>query len=104
MRTLMLQGMEEILRLDLWRMSLSRISPDLPAEHSVLEAFQTFKFLPGGLPHGGRYARHDLLLCKAESGYRTLTKANITYWGLVHDSMDMLSACAVRPQKASWVL
>jgi len=27
----------------------------------------------------GRYARHNLLLCKTESGYRTLTKADITY-------------------------
>lgn len=51
----------------------------------------------GDFSHEGRYPRHNLLLCKAEIGYRTLTKADVTCWDLVHDNMDMLSACAVDP-------
>jgi hypothetical protein len=49
----------------------------------------------GDFSYEGRYARHNLLLCKAQNGYRTLTKADIKCWDLVHDNMKMLSACAV---------
>src|SRR6266536_4583307 len=39
----------------------------------------------GDFSYEGRYTRYNLLLCKAENGYRTLTKADVKYWDLVHD-------------------
>jgi hypothetical protein len=38
-----------------------------------------------------------MLLCRAEYGWRYLTRADIICWDLVRDNMDMLSACAVDP-------
>jgi hypothetical protein len=45
----------------------------------------------GDFSHEGRYARHNVLLCRADCGWRYLTKAQTTCWDLVADNMDMLS-------------
>jgi hypothetical protein len=49
----------------------------------------------GTFSYDGRYARLNVLLCKGENGHRTLTKVDVTCWDLVHDNIEMLSACAV---------
>jgi hypothetical protein len=45
----------------------------------------------GDFSHEGRYARHNVLLCRADCGWRYLTKAQTTCWDLVADNMDTLS-------------
>ncbi|PLB43542.1 hypothetical protein P170DRAFT_55757 [Aspergillus steynii IBT 23096] len=48
----------------------------------------------GDFSYRGRYSKFNLLLCRSDGGYRTLTPSDTIPWSLVQDNLDMLAACA----------
>ena len=47
----------------------------------------------GDFSYQGRYSKYNVLLCRSENGYTKLTRAQIPYWDLIQNHMDMLGAC-----------
>ncbi|KAJ5146605.1 uncharacterized protein N7515_001169 [Penicillium bovifimosum] len=77
---------------------------DLPYKPEEIHDLAQWAFSADGLPnlqvlawgdfsYGGRYSKFNLLLCKSDNGYQTLTPSDIMSWNLVQDNLDMLAAC-----------
>lgn len=82
----------------------SKAEADLPYTPEEIYDLAQWAFSADGLPslqvlawgdfcHGGRYSKFNLLLCRSDSGYQTLTPSDTIAWDLVHDNIDMLTAC-----------
>ena len=47
----------------------------------------------GDFSYWGRYSKYNILLCRSENGYKTLTPSEVLPWDILQDNMDMLAAC-----------
>lgn len=82
-----------------------------------LTKFANLAFGPKGIPelqilawgdfsHDGRWENSNVLLCKNEStnttedNFRIIQDSDSDKWDLIHDNMDMLSACS--PDQLFW--
>jgi hypothetical protein len=66
----------------------------LRSGRSVLMVFRTSKYSPAEISRmEAANSKFNILLCKSDSGYQTLTSSDIMSWNLVQDNMDMLAAC-----------
>ncbi|KAL5339041.1 hypothetical protein BJX70DRAFT_388140 [Aspergillus crustosus] len=77
---------------------------DLPDNREAIYDLAQWAFSADGLPSlqvlawgdfsfEGRYSKFNLLLCRSDNGYKTLTPSDIMAWDLVQDNIDMLAAC-----------
>lgn len=58
----------------------------------------------GDFSNAGRWADHNMLLCRDESlqeqeglNFRTLTDGDAQHWDMIDDNMDFLTACPADP-------
>lgn len=82
----------------------SKTETDPPYEPEEVFEFAQWAFSADGLPtlqvlalgdfsYEGRYSKFNILLCKSDNGYQTLTPSEILPWNIVQANMDMLGAC-----------
>ncbi|KAJ5108720.1 hypothetical protein N7456_005395 [Penicillium angulare] len=80
------------------------VMPDFTCNPEEIYDFAHWAFSSDGLPnlqvlacgdfsYDERYSKFNVLLCKSDNGYQTLTPSNGSSWDLVQDNMDMLAAC-----------
>lgn len=82
----------------------SKAKTEIPSKLEEIYDFAQWAFSADGLPslqvlaygnfsYEGRYSKFNLLLCRSDGGYKTLTQSDILPWNLVQDNEDMLASC-----------
>ncbi|PYI34180.1 hypothetical protein BP00DRAFT_423472 [Aspergillus indologenus CBS 114.80] len=81
-----------------------RYGDDPPYGPDDIFEFAKWAFSDDGLPnlavlawgdfsYEGRYSRFSALLGRSRDGYRPLTSADVSFWDIVQNNMDMLASC-----------